>query len=209
MPKIIVAGTGTDVGKTVVSAILTTLTQGDYWKPIQCGSRENSDTDIMKTLIDTKLHRIHPPAYSLNAPLSPHHAARLEGISIDFNSIIPPQTSRPLIIEGAGGIFVPLTAKTLSIDLFNSWKSKWIVVSKHYLGNINHTLLTLDALKRLDLPIIGIVFNGEPNPDSESAILEISQASFFGRLLPEKNLNAQTIQKYATQWKPRLSQLIP
>lgn len=209
MRRIMVAGIGIDVGKTIVSAILTTLLKGDYWKPIQCGNEENSDTTTVKRWLDTTRHTIHSPAYSLKAPLSPHHAARLENILIRLDSLILPQSTRPLIIEGVGGIFVPLTPKISSLDLFKSWDCQWVVVSKHYLGSINHTLLTLEVLKKLCLPILGIIFNGEPNPDSESAILEISQVSVLGRLLPETNLNPQTIQRYATQWQPLFSKLLP
>lgn len=209
MHKIMVAGIGTDVGKTIVSAILTTLLNGDYWKPIQCGEEENSDTATMKRWLDTTMHTIHRPAYSLKALLSPHHAARLENAAIDLSSIIIPKTSRPLIIEGVGGIFVPLTTRFLSIDLFKLWDCKWVIVSKHYLGSINHTLLTIEALQRLRLSILGIIFNGEPNPDSESAILEISQLPLLGRLYPETNLNQQTIQRYAKQWQPTFFRLHP
>jgi dethiobiotin synthetase len=209
MHKIMVAGIGTDVGKTIVSAILTTLLKGDYWKPIQCGNEENSDTAMMKKWLNTTKHTIHPSAYSLKAPLSPHHAARLENISITLDSITLPQTTRPLIIEGVGGILVPLTPKTSSIDLFKSWDCQWVIVSRHYLGSINHTLLTIEILKKLCLPILGIIFNGEHNSDSESAILEISQVSVLGRLLPEANLNPQTIQRYAKQWQPLFSKFLP
>jgi len=209
MHRIMVAGIGTNVGKTVVSAILTTLLKGDYWKPIQCGEEENSDTATMKRWIDTTRHSIHSPAYSLKASLSPHHAARLENTLIRLDSITPPQTIGPLIIEGVGGIFVPLTLKMSSLDLFKSWDCQWVIVSKHYLGSINHTLLTLEVLKKLCLPILGIIFNGEHNPDSESAILEISQIPVLGRLLPEANLNPQTIQRYANQWQPHFSKLLP
>jgi len=209
MHRIMVAGISTDVGKTIVSAILTTLLNGDYWKPIQCGDEENSDTATVKRWLDTKIHTIHPPAYSLKAPLSPHHATRLENTLIRLDSITLPQTTRPLIIEGVGGIFVPLTLKISSLDLFKSWDCQWIIVSKHYLGSINHTLLTLEVLKKLCLPILGIIFNGEHNPDSESAILEISQVPVLGRLLPEANLNLQTIQRYANQWQPLFSKLLP
>ena len=200
----IIAGSGPDVGKTIVSAILTTLMDGDYWKPIQCGDEENSDTATIKKWIDTTRHHIHPPAYSFKAPLSPHHAARLEHISIDPNSITIPQTKRPLIIESVGGIFVPLTTKVLTIDLFKSWGCKWIVVSRHYIGSINHTLLTISALKQHRVPIAGIIFNGELNPDSEAAILDIAQIPLLGRLLPEADFNSQTITRYATQWQPSL-----
>lgn len=208
MKGIIVAGIGTEVGKTVVSAILTTSLQGEYWKPIQCGDEKDLDTAVMQELVDADRHPIHPSAYTLKAPLSPHHAARLENTSICLKNIVPPQTGRPLIIEGVGGIFVPLTAKILSFDLFKSWNMPWILVSKHYLGSINHTLLTLEALKRNNISISGIVFNGNPNHDSESAIQQFGQVPFLGRLLPESNINPQTIQRYAKLWKPRLCQML-
>lgn len=209
MHRIMVAGIGTDVGKTVVSAILTTLLDGDYWKPIQCGDQKNTDSNTVKGWINVKRHFIHPPAYSFKAPLSPHHAARLEKTLVRLESIVPPETTRPLIIEGVGGIFVPLTPQILSIDLFNSWNCKWVIVSKHYIGSINHTLLTIEALKQRSLNILGIIFNGEHNPDTESAILNISKVPLLGRLLLENNLNSQTIQRYSKQWQPQFSNLLP
>lgn len=207
MFKIIVAGIGTDVGKTVVSAILATLLEGDYWKPIQSGASEDSDSIKMQAFIEP--HRIHPPAYTLQAPLSPHHAARLENILICPRSIVPPLTTRPLIIEGAGGIFVPLTTNILTCDVLQTWECRWVVVSRHYLGSINHTLLTLEALKQRKIPIAGLVFNGDPNLDSEEAILAVSQAPLLGRIVPEPHLTPQTIQRYATQWKQNLNLLVP
>ncbi|MBA3239229.1 MAG: dethiobiotin synthase [Parachlamydiaceae bacterium] len=208
MLKIIIAGTGPDVGKTVVSAILTTLLNGSYWKPIQCGRKEESDTATMHDLIDSYKHKIYPPKYSLDAPLSPHHAARLEGISIDASSIVPPETTSPLIVEGVGGIFVPLTTKILTIDLFSSWKDcLWILVSNHYIGSINHTLLTVEALKRRQVSIAGLIFNGKPNPDSEEAILDMTQLPLLERLLPEKYIALKTIKRYANQWQHIRSRL--
>lgn len=209
MNQIIVAGSGTHVGKTVVSAILATLLDGDYWKPVQCGKEEESDTAIMKTLLDPDRHTVWEPIYSLQAPLSPHHAARLENLTIDIDSIHPPPASpRPLIIEGIGGVFVPLTLKTLTYDLFKTWKCLWVLVVNHYLGSINHTLLTIDALKKRNVPLMGLIFNGEPNPDSEAAILEFSQLPRLARLAPESHITQTTIQRYAQQWKPALSQLL-
>ncbi len=201
MSKIIIAGIGTEVGKTIVSAIMATKLGADYWKPVECGSIETSDTAIVKKLINPVKHQIHTPAYSFKTPVSPHHAARLENSSIKLDSIIPPVTTKPLIIESVGGILVPLTSKLLSIDLFKNWNCTWIIVSKHYLGSINHTLLTIEALKRRNSSIAGLIFNGQPQQDSERAILEISQLPLLGRLLPEKTINIQTIQKYAKKWK--------
>lgn len=193
MNKMIVAGIGTGAGKTVVSAILTTLFEGDYWKPIECGE---SDSALLKQWLPK--HVIYPPAYSLKAPLSPHHAARLENIAIE--DVILPKTTRPLIIESVGGILVPLSNNKTTLDLFQCWNCKWIVVSRHYLGSINHTLMTLETLKKRGIPIAGIIFNGEANPDSEDAILNISQVPCLARLFPEENITSTTIRRYASQW---------
>ena len=204
MTRFLVAGSGTDVGKTVACAILTQLLEGEYWKPVQCGDPSHSDTAQIQKLINFP---VHPPAYSLRAPLSPHHAARLEGIPIRPEQIIPPITSKTLIIESVGGVLVPLTSDYLSIDLFKSWNCQWILVSKHYVGSINHTLLTLDLLKKYGIPLAGLIFNGLPNPDTESVILNQIKAPFLARLLPEPIINSQTIQRYTTIWKPLLAQL--
>lgn len=193
MNKIVVAGIGTGVGKTVVSAILTALFEGEYWKPIECGE---SDSALLKQWLPKQV--IYPPVYCLKAPLSPHHAARLENIAIE--DMTPPKTTRPLIIESVGGILVPLSNKKTTLDFFQSWDCKWIVVSRHYLGSINHTLMTLEILKKVGIPIAGVIFNGEANPDSEEAILNISQVPCLARLFPEENINSTTIQRYASQW---------
>ena len=199
MVDIVVAGIDTEVGKTVVSAIITSLFKGDYWKPIQSGEVD-ADSQVIAKLLPSG-HIIHPPAYSFKAPLSPHHAARLENQTIDPDKIIPPVTNRPLIAEMAGGIFVPLSDTLLSIDLFKAWEAQWILVSKHYLGSINHTLLTIEALKIRQVQILGLVFNGEPNPDTENAILKFSNIPLLGRLFPEKTINLSTIQRYAKKWQ--------
>ncbi len=197
MSNLLVAGISTDVGKTVVSAILTTLLDADYWKPVQCGQ---FDTLAIEKWLSKE--RILPAVYSLSAPLSPHHAARLEGITIDLNTIKPPKTNRLMVIEGAGGILVPLTQHNLTLDLFETWKCEWVVVVKQQLGAINHTLLTIEVLKQHHIPIKGLIFNGERNFDSESVILEKTQVPCLGHLLPEEKLDQQTIQRYAKKWQP-------
>jgi dethiobiotin synthetase len=203
-----VAGIGTDVGKTLVSAILTTQLQADYWKPIQSGDEECLDTTLMRRWLDPSKHKVHQPAYSFKAPLSPHHASRLEGVSIDAHKMIVPDTSKTLIIEGVGGVFVPLSIDLLSIDVFQEWNCRWVIVSKHYLGSINHTLLTIEALKQRNIPILGIIFNGLKNDDSEAAIIQNSKVPFLARLLPEQNFNQQTIQRYALQWRSIMQNLL-
>lgn len=209
MNKIIVTGIDTDAGKTVVAAILVALFKGDYWKAIQSGAEGITDTAVMQQLLDANNHKIFDPAYNLQAPLSPHHAARLENILIDPKKIIVPTTNRTLIIETIGGLMVPLTSTFTTLDLFEKWEAQWVIVSKHYLGSINHTLLTIDSLKIRNLSIAGIIFNGLPNPDTESAILQISKLPCLGRLLPEKTIDPETIQRYAQQWLPQFCHLIP
>jgi dethiobiotin synthetase len=206
MPRFMICGINTDIGKTVASAILTTIFKGDYWKPIQSGDETQSDTFKMKELLSSA-HTIFPPAYSFKAPLSPHHAAALENVNMDFSSIRLPHTKRPLIIEGVGGILVPLTNSTTSFDLFKTWDCQWIIVAKNYLGSINHTLLTIDFLQRQNITIKGIIFNGEANLYSEKAIFEITKLPFLARILPEPYINHHTIQRYSQQWHPQLFHL--
>jgi len=202
MPNFIVAGTGTGVGKTIVSAILTTLLVGNYWKPIQCGNLENSDTQTVKNLLPDNSYNVFPPAYSLKAPLSPHQAARLENIHINPQEINLPISPKNLIIETVGGILTPLSQNTLSLDLFKPWDAHWILVSRHYLGSLNHTLLTLEVLKNRNISLLGIIFNGKSNPENEALILNTAQLPVLGRLLPEARITPTLIQRYAQQWLP-------
>jgi dethiobiotin synthetase len=198
MRKIAVAGIGTDVGKTIVSAILAYALNADYWKPIQCGLSRDRET------VDNLLkgcRKIHDEGLFLKAPVSPHHAAKLEGFDINPEQIDLPNTSRPLIIEGCGGVFVPLNSETLMIDLCAKWGCEWVVVSRHYLGSINHTLLTLDAMKKRSLCIRGIIFNGERCIDTEAAILKFSNLPCIGRLNLEPQWNLEKVQFYAKTWK--------
>jgi dethiobiotin synthetase len=197
--KFMVTGTGPDVGKTIVSAILTTLLKGDYWKPVECGPIR--DSHVMRNYLDEQKHHIFPPAYSLNAPISPHQASQLENICILPENISLPQTERPLIMETAGGILVPLNHSLLSLDHFASWPAQWIVVSKHYLGSINHTLMTIEILKARRIPILGIIFNGQ-NAVSEKVLLHYSGLPLLGHLQEEKNMNLHIIEKYAKRWQP-------
>lgn len=198
MRNIIVTGIGTDVGKTLVSAIIATRLKADYWKPIECG---DSDTEQIRTLIDPSLHSLFPPAYRFKKPLSPHHAARLEQKEVDIGKINLPKSNRTLIVETAGGIFVPLTKEMLTLTAFKCWPADWIVVSRNYLGSINHTLLTVEALKKHGVSILGLVFNGDPNPDSEQVIEYQTQLPVIGRLKQELTWTLATTRHYATQFK--------
>jgi dethiobiotin synthetase len=196
MRKIVVAGIGTDVGKTIVASILTYALDANYWKPVQCGLCRDRET--IEELLGKQ--RTFSEAVYLKAPRSPHHAAKLEGIRIDPAQITLPQTARTLVIEGCGGLLVPLNSTTLMIDLFENWNCEWIIVSRHYIGSINHSLLTLEAMQKRALNIKGIIFNGAPCSQTESAILNFSNLPCIARLNQEPQWNLKTLHSYASQW---------
>ncbi|TKB97844.1 dethiobiotin synthase [Pedobacter cryophilus] len=195
--KYFVTGIGTEIGKTIVSAVLVEKLNADYWKPIQSGELDNSDTHKVKSLISNEVSVFHPEAYQLTQPYSPHHSAALDGLSISLNQINLPKTNNALIIEGAGGLMVPLNAKDLMIDLIVKLSAEVILVSKNYLGSINHTLLSIEALKNRGIAIKGLIFNGVENKSSEEIIINISGLTVLGRI-PEFSKIDQTSIKEAT-----------
>ncbi len=197
MRKIFVTGISTNVGKTVVSSVLVESLAADYWKPIQAGTGVPTDSDQVKKCLSNENSIIHPEAYRLIAAISPHAAAALEGIEIDPEKIVLPNTSRTLIIEGAGGLLVPLNNKYFMVDLINKFEAEVILVIKNYLGSINHTLLTIDFLKSRGIPIVGLVFNGETNTASEKLILEYSKIHCILRLNKEEKIDKNCILKYS------------
>ena len=198
MRKIFVTGIGTDVGKTIISAILTEALQADYWKPIQCGSLKLTDTDRVKRLVSSSSSFFHPEAYQFEQALSPHEAAELSGIKIKSSKLSIPETENTLIIEGAGGILVPFNNKGDSfIDLIKSVNAEVVVVSKNYLGSINHSLLTLEYLKQKNVSILGIIFNGEANLMSENVIINQSKVNLLGKIPEEFEISKDLIKKYA------------
>jgi dethiobiotin synthetase len=172
MKKYFITGIGTGVGKTIVSAILTEALKADYWKPIQCGDLENTDSDLLRKLISNDKTRIHPEAYKFKTAASPHYAAASEKVKIDIAKIIVPETKNDLVIEGAGGLLVPLNEENLMIDLVKKLDAEVILVSQNYLGSINHTLLSVEALKSRNIRVKGIVFNGNSQLSSEEYILD-------------------------------------
>lgn len=176
---IFVTGIGTGIGKTLISAIIVEKLQADYWKPIQSGDLEYSDTDKVKELVSNPISKFHTESHRLTQPLSPHKSAALDGIEIEMEKITLPQTSNQLIIEGAGGLMVPLNDKQLMVDLISHLKAEVVLVSQHYLGSINHTLLSIELLKSRNIPIIGIIFNGD-NTSSEDYILNYSKLPKIG-----------------------------
>jgi dethiobiotin synthase len=165
-----VTGTDTDVGKTVVSAWLLAHLDACYWKPVQAGTMPETDTQTVRRLAELPEHRIVPEAYVLKEPLAPHEAARREGISIDMAKLVAPQDDRLLIVEGAGGLLVPLNETDYVIDLIEDLNLPVVLVARSTLGTINHTLLSLEALRRRGLVVAGVVINGPESPHNRAAI---------------------------------------
>lgn len=204
--KLFITGIGTDVGKTVASAIVVEALEADYWKPIQSGDLDNSDTDKVKARVSNTKSIFHPNAYALQTPASPHYSAAIEGVTIDLNAIKEPKTKNHLVIEGAGGVFVPLNETDTIIDLIQP-DYKVIVVSRHYLGSINHTLLTIEALKLRNISIAGIIFSGDENQATEHIILSKSSLPMLGRIENEPYFDENVVSYYAEKFKDALSNL--
>lgn len=175
--NLFITGIGTNVGKTVVSAILTEALQADYWKPIQSGIIEGRDSDVIKTLISNSKTVIHPEVYLLKQPLSPHFAAKLENVEIDLDKIIIPETNNHLIVEGAGGLLVPINKSQYVIDIAKKTDFEIVLVISNYLGCINHTLLSIDYLIRNSFKIYALVFNGTFDNEVKDAIICYSPQS--------------------------------
>lgn len=199
MKNYIVTGIGTGVGKTVVSAIVVETLCADYWKPIQAGDEENTDSHTVQHLISNAITTIHDEAYRLHAPLSPHAAARQENRTISLEHLQCPATNRPLVIEGAGGVLVPLNDDDLVLDAIEQWQAEVILVSRHYLGSINHTLLTWHVLSNRNIPLAGIVFNGNANNETERVILRHTGLPCLLHLREEPLINKETVRRYAQQ----------
>lgn len=180
--KYFITGIGTSVGKTIASAILTEYLKADYWKPIQSGDLDKSDSNTIKQLITNKKTFIHPEKYRLLHPLSPHLSAKMEGVKMAVEDFALPITSNHLIVEGAGGLLVPINDKEQIIDLIKHLAIEVIVVSQNYLGSINHTLLTLAVLQQHKIPVKGIIFNGLANPESENYIIKYSGIKCIGKI---------------------------
>ncbi|MFD2586556.1 dethiobiotin synthase [Croceitalea marina] len=200
--KLFITGISTEVGKTIASAIVTEALEADYWKPIQAGDLENSDSHKVKNLISNTKSIIHPNSYALNTPMSPHAAAEIDGIQIDLDAIREPRTENHLVIEGAGGLLVPLNDSDTILDLIQS-DYKVIVVSRHYLGSINHSLLTIEALQQRNFRV-GLIFSGDEYPTTESIILNKTDASFLGRINEEELIDKKVVKHYAKEFRKAL-----
>lgn len=180
-PRFVVSGTDTGIGKTVFSAALTAALDAHYWKPVQSGLDEETDTERVARLSGVARDRILPEAYRLSMPASPHLSARLDGIEIERERLAVPETDGPLVIEGAGGLLVPLSERVVFADIFAHWQIPVILCARTSLGTINHTLLSIEAMRHRDIPIFGIVFIGDENRESRRIIVEMGGVRSLGR----------------------------
>ncbi|KQM66752.1 MULTISPECIES: dethiobiotin synthase [unclassified Sphingomonas] len=182
MTVIVVTGTGTDVGKTVFAAALTAALGASYWKPVQAGTDDGTDRQRVARLAGIAADRILPEAYALATPCSPHRAAAIDGVTIDLDRLALPQVTGPLVVEGAGGVLVPIVGTTTFADLFARWWQPVVLVARTALGTINHSLLSIEALRARGVPIRGIAFIGDAVPDSEETIARLGDTKRLGRL---------------------------
>ncbi|MFC0804501.1 dethiobiotin synthase [Ensifer sp. P24N7] len=180
--RLVVTGTDTGIGKTVFSAALTDVLGACYWKPVQSGLQGETDSEAVQRLGRIPSARIVPEAYRLRTPASPHLAASIDGIHIEAEALVPPVTGAPLIIEGAGGLLVPLNAETVFADVFARWQIPVVLCARTELGTINHTLLSLEALRARSIPVFGVAFIGEGQADTESIIAKMGRVRSLGRL---------------------------
>jgi dethiobiotin synthetase len=197
-----ITGISTEVGKTIAAAIVTEALEADYWKPVQAGELDNSDTHKVQKLISNSKSVFHANSYALKTPMSPHAAAEIDGITIELNKIQAPKTKNNLVIEGAGGLLVPLNETDTIFDLIQP-EYKVIVVSRHYLGSINHTLLTVNLLKSKGFEV-AILFSGDEHPSTEAIIKKMSGVQIIGRIDEEPYFDKNVIKEYAEKFKEKL-----
>jgi dethiobiotin synthetase len=200
--KYFITGISTEVGKTIVAAILTEALEADYWKPVQAGELDNSDTHTIKRLISNSTSIFHPNSYALETPMSPHAAAEIDGATIDLKTIKEPKTKNNLVIEGAGGLLVPLNNTETILDLIQQ-EYNVIVVSRHYLGSINHTLLTVKILQEKGFKV-SIIFSGNEHKSTEEIIKKMTNAPVIGRIDDEPYFDKNVIKEYADKFVKKL-----
>ena len=190
---LVVTGTDTDVGKTVFAAALAGALGAQYWKPIQAGLEPQGDSESIASLSGLPPARILPEAYRLTTPCSPHRAAEIDGVVIDPGRLALPRIDGILVVEGAGGVLVPVAPDLLFADLFVRWACPVILVARTALGTINHSLLSIEALRHRGVPILGVAFVGDEQPHSEATIARIGGVKRLGRLPWIDPLDAETL----------------
>lgn len=205
MKQIFVTGISTDVGKTIASAIIVEALEADYWKPVQAGDLDATDSHKIRDLISNEKTVIHKSSYELKTAMSPHAAAEIDGIHIEHSEIKEPDTQNHLVIEGAGGLLVPLNDEETVLDIIMP-NYKVIVVSRHYLGSINHSLLTIGWLVERGYEV-AVLFSGNEHPTTESIIASKTGITVLGRIEEESTFDKATIMKYADRLRPALQAL--
>lgn len=205
MKKIFITGISTEVGKTIASAIVTEALQADYWKPIQSGELDNCDTRKVKQLIFNMKSKFHTNSYALKTPMSPHAAAEIDGVTINLAEIKEPKTKNHIVIEGAGGLLVPLNDSETIIDIIKP-DYKVIVVSRHYLGSINHTLLTIKLLQEKGFEV-SVLFSGQEHKTTENIIKKMTNVNVIGRIDEEPYFDTNVIKEYADLFREKLNSL--
>lgn len=203
--RLFITGIGTDVGKTITAAIIAEALKADYWKPVQAGELETGDSYTVEKLISNSKTIIHPCSYSLRTPMSPHAAAAIDGLTIELKKINPPKTKNALVIEGAGGLLVPLNNSQTILDLIQP-NYKVIVVSRHYLGSINHSLMTIQLLQSKGFDV-SIVFNGAEHKTSEDIIINMTGVPVLGRIDEEPYFDKNVVKEYAAIFQDKLQEL--
>ncbi|MBN8954359.1 MULTISPECIES: dethiobiotin synthase [unclassified Rhizobium] len=193
--RFVVTGTDTGIGKTVFAAALTGALNARYWKPVQSGLEGDTDSDTVARLSGLPAEYILPEAYRLSTPVSPHLSARLDGVEIDPVRLEPPAGRGPLVIEGAGGLLVPLGKDAVFADVFARWRIPVILCARTSLGTINHTLLSIEALRSRNIPICGVAFIGAENADTQATIAAIGQVKVLGRLPLLEELTSETLRR--------------
>ena len=195
---LVICGTDTDVGKTVVSALVVQGLGATYWKPVQSGLEGGSDSGRLQALLQLPATRLLPEAYRLQTPVSPHWAAELEGITIDPARLALPAVAGTLVVETAGGLLVPLRRDWLQIDQLAAWGLPVLLVARSGLGTLNHTLLSVQALRQRSIPLLGLVLNGPLHPDNPATLAALAQAPVLAQLPPLEPLTAAGL---AAQWQ--------
>lgn len=193
MKSLFITGTDTNIGKTFVSAVLTLGLKASYWKPIQSGIETETDTQFVKRVTQLPDSFFLDEVYKLKLPRSPHEAAKAEGITIDLNIIEFPKRDKCVIVEGAGGVLVPLNDKNYMIDLIQKLELAVILVCRTQLGTINHTLLTIEALENRGIPILGIIMNGDEDLENQKSISMFSGIPILGQIKTYKTVSKQTL----------------
>ena len=193
-PQLVVCGTDTDVGKTIVSAWLVQGLQARYWKPVQSGLEDGGDRGRVRDLLQLRAHRFLPEAYAFQHPVSPHWAAELDGVTLQRERLAFPSVDGPLVVETAGGLMVPLSRNWLQIDQLQQWQRPVVLVARSGLGTLNHTLLSLEALTRRRIRVLGLILNGPPHADNPATLEQFGGVPILGHLPPLQPLTAEALQ---------------